>query len=223
MTLCISLLNAAEGTKTYKYCTHVTAAYTAGEKRINNFRVLVDSFLLEIDLWFLVEGLIPTGASLLASLEYGKPNWWAYGWSHIMWHAKLLQSCPIVCNPQGLLPPGFSVCWVFQAKITGIGCHFLLQGIFLTQGSNPCILCPLHWQADSSPLVPPGKPHTRWRSHNSWRWDCSTNRCGCSPLSWWILSWGSSNAGSGSSCYNTSSLWGHYLLGWPPAPIDRTC
>ena len=55
--------------------------------------------------------------------------------------------------------------------------------------------------------------HTRWRSHNSWRWDCSTNRGGCSPLSWWILSGGSSNAGSGSSGYNTSSLWGHDLLG----------
>ena len=27
--------------------------------------------------------------------------------------------------------------------------HFLLQGIFLTQGSNPCLL---HWQADSLPL-----------------------------------------------------------------------
>ena len=66
------------------------------------------------------------------------------------------------------------------------------------------------------------KAHTRWRSHNSWRWDCSTNRCGCSPPSWGILSWGSSNAGSGSSCYNTSSLWSHDLLGWPPlAPWTR--
>ena len=29
-------------------------------------------------------------------------------------------------------------------KNTGVGCHFLLQAIFLTQGSNPCLL---HWQA----------------------------------------------------------------------------
>ena len=36
-----------------------------------------------------------------------------------------------------------------------MGCHFLLQGIFLTQGSN---LRLLHWQADSLPLAPPGKP-----------------------------------------------------------------
>ena len=31
----------------------------------------------------------------------------------------------------------------------GVGCHFLLQGIFLTQGSNPHLLCLLHWQEDS--------------------------------------------------------------------------
>ena len=40
---------------------------------------------------------------------------------------------------------------------TGVGRHAFLQGIFLTQGSNPHILCLLHWQVDSSPLAPPGK------------------------------------------------------------------
>ena len=37
----------------------------------------------------------------------------------------------------------------FPSKNTGVGCHFLLQGIFLTQGSN---LHLLHWQVDSFPL-----------------------------------------------------------------------
>ena len=41
---------------------------------------------------------------------------------------------------------------------TEAGCHFLLQGVFLTQGSNPGLLCLLHWQVWSLPLVPPGKP-----------------------------------------------------------------
>ena len=31
---------------------------------------------------------------------------------------------------------------------TGVGCHFLLQGIFPTQGQNPCLLHLLHCQAD---------------------------------------------------------------------------
>ena len=30
-----------------------------------------------------------------------------------------------------------------------MGCHAFLQGIFLTQGLNPCLLCLLHWQAGS--------------------------------------------------------------------------
>ena len=39
-----------------------------------------------------------------------------------------------------------------------MGYHALLQGIFLTQGSNPCLLSCLHWQAGSLPTAPPGKP-----------------------------------------------------------------
>ena len=42
-------------------------------------------------------------------------------------------------------------------KNTGVGCHALLQGIFPTQGSNPHLLCLLHWQVGSLPLAPPGK------------------------------------------------------------------
>ena len=34
-------------------------------------------------------------------------------------------------------PPGSSVPGILQARILEVGCHFLLQGIFLTQGSNP--------------------------------------------------------------------------------------
>ena len=33
------------------------------------------------------------------------------------------------------------------------GCHFLFQGIFLTQGSKLQLLCLLPWQADSLPLL----------------------------------------------------------------------
>ena len=45
--------------------------------------------------------------------------------------------------------------WDFSGKKTGVGCHFLLQGIFLTQGSNPSLL---YWQADSLSLSPQGRP-----------------------------------------------------------------
>ena len=37
----------------------------------------------------------------------------------------------------------------FSSKNTGVGCHVLLQGIFLIQGLNLCLLCLLDWQAGS--------------------------------------------------------------------------
>ena len=51
--------------------------------------------------------------------------------------------------------------WDSPAKNTGVGCHFLLQGIIPTQGSNPHLL---NWQVDSLPLAPPGKPPKRWQN-----------------------------------------------------------
>ena len=36
--------------------------------------------------------------------------------------------------------------WNFLGKDTIVDCHFLLQGIFPTQGANVCLL---HWQVDS--------------------------------------------------------------------------
>ena len=38
--------------------------------------------------------------------------------------------------------------WDFIGKDTGVSCHFLLQEIFPTLGSNPCLLYLLYWQAD---------------------------------------------------------------------------
>ena len=46
----------------------------------------------------------------------------------------------------------------FSNQEFGVGHHFLLQKIFLTQGSNPYLLCHLCWQVDSLPLSPLGSP-----------------------------------------------------------------
>ena len=54
-------------------------------------------------------------------------------------------------NPPGLLCP-----WDSPGKNTGVCCHFLLQGIFPTQGLSPHLLSLLHWQVGFLPLVPPG-------------------------------------------------------------------
>ena len=52
--------------------------------------------------------------------------------------------------------------WDFSGKSTGVGCHFLLQGIFPTQRLNPNLL---HWQVNPLPLNHQGRPPTSWPPH----------------------------------------------------------
>ena len=59
--------------------------------------------------------------------------------------------------------------WDSPGKNARVGCHALLQGISLTQGSNLYLLCFLHWQAGSLPLAPPGKPcHIMGQPQTHW-------------------------------------------------------
>ena len=67
-------------------------------------------------------------------------------------YGKSLQPCPTLCDPMDCSPVGSSVHGIFPGENTGMGSHFLLQGIFLTQDLNLHLLCLLHWQADSLPL-----------------------------------------------------------------------
>ena len=63
-------------------------------------------------------------------------------------------------EPARLLHP-----WYFPSRSTGVGCHFLLQGISLDQGSNPYLL---HWQADSLRLSHQGGPIQVFYPFISW-------------------------------------------------------
>ena len=45
-----------------------------------------------------------------------------------------------ICDPMDYSPPG-SCPWDSPDKNTQVHCHFLLQGIFPTQGLNPGLLC----------------------------------------------------------------------------------
>ena len=47
------------------------------------------------------------------------------------------QSCVTLCDPIDLRPSRLLCPWNSPSKSTGVGSHFLLQGLFLTQGSNP--------------------------------------------------------------------------------------
>ena len=71
---------------------------------------------------------------------------------------KSLQLCPTLCDPTGCNTPGSSVHGILQARILEWVAMPAFQGIFLTQWSNPCLSCLLHWQAGSLPAAPPGNP-----------------------------------------------------------------
>ena len=62
-----------------------------------------------------------------------------HDWSNLATAAAAGSSCP----------------WDFPDKNIGVGCHFLLQGIFLSLGSNPHLL---QCQMDSLPLNHLGSP-----------------------------------------------------------------
>ena len=74
-----------------------------------------------------------------------------------------LRECVCVCEcsalsnslrSHGLKPTRLLCPWDFPGKNTGMDTHVVLQGIFPTQGSDPCLLHLLRWQADSLPLEP---------------------------------------------------------------------
>ena len=57
------------------------------------------------------------------------------------------QVASVVSNslwPHDYSPPGPSVHGIFPGKNIGVGCHFLLQGIFPKHRSNPYFMCLLH-------------------------------------------------------------------------------
>ena len=68
------------------------------------------------------------------------------------------QSCQTLCDPMDCSSPGSSLCsWNFPGKNTGVVSHSLLQGIFLTQGSNPglphCRQVLYHLSHQGSPYI----------------------------------------------------------------------
>ena len=71
-------------------------------------------------------------------------------------HAKSLQ-----CDPIGGSLTDISVHGILQARILEWFVMPSSKRIFPTQGSNRYLLCLLHWQMGSLPLVPLGSPLVR--------------------------------------------------------------
>ena len=95
----------------------------------------------------------------------------------LKWSASLLCACVLSCFSNVWLfaivwtvyPTRLLCLWDSPGKNTGMGCRALLHGIVSTQGLDSCLLCLLHWQADSLPLVPVGKSLSHLRClYMSW-------------------------------------------------------
>ena len=106
---------------------------------------------------------VSRGESFLASCSFsGAPAILGY-WLHSSRLCPCLPMASFLCvshsvMPNSLQPHGLSLTrllcpWNSPGKNTGVGCHSLLQGIFLTQGSNPC---PLHCRQILYNLSPQG-------------------------------------------------------------------
>ena len=68
--------------------------------------------------------------------------------------AKLLQSCPTLCNPIDGSPPGSPCPWDSPGKNTGVGCHFLLQRRKVKSENEVPQSCPT--LSDPMDCSPPG-------------------------------------------------------------------
>ena len=77
-------------------------------------------------------------------------------WPFLLSPSPLVAGCYCCWVTHGLQPTKILRPWDFPGKNTGVGSHFLLQGILLSQGSKLRRL--LHWQVGSLPLRPQGSP-----------------------------------------------------------------
>ena len=70
-------------------------------------------------------------------------------------YSLVAQSCLTLCDPMDCSLSSSCVHGDSPGKNIGVGCHFLLQGIFPTQGSNPglphCRQIPYHLSHQGSP------------------------------------------------------------------------
>ena len=145
--------------------------------------------------------------------------------------AQSLQSCPTLCDPMDYSLPDSSVHGDSPGKNTGVSCHALNQGIFLTQGLNLSLLrlphCsrslyPLSWKARkihsvqfscsvmSDSLWPHGLQHNRFPFPSPSPEVCS-NSC---PLRQWYHPTISSSVIPFSSCLQSFPASGSFLMSW---------
>ena len=92
----------------------------------------------------------------------GNQSWILIGRIDAKSESEVAQSCLTLCNPMDCMQPKLLCPWDFPGKSTGVGCHFLLQGIFPTQELNPGLP---HYKQMLYHLSHQGNQYFCWRSN----------------------------------------------------------
>ena len=131
-------------------------------------------------------------------------KWWMGKCVYVCVSCSVVSDC---LGPHGLSSPRLLCPWDFPGKSTGVGCHFLLQGIFPAQGLHPglshcwqSLYCLSHQGSQCESGVYPsvclwsavkrnevGMHVTTWMSlENSKLWERSQTEMGtpCVPFMW---------------------------------------
>ena len=74
--------------------------------------------------------------------------------------AQLLNRVRLFATPQTIAHQAPVSMGSFRQKY--LGCHFLLQGVFRTKGSNSHLLCLLHWRSSQMGSLPLGGLRIHW-------------------------------------------------------------
>ena len=108
---------------------------------------------------------------------------------HICAVCLVAKLCLTLCDPMDCSPPGFSVHGILQERLLEWVTMPSSKGSSQPRDQTSDLLCLLHWQVGSLPLVPPGKPSVayfdlknkflrtnhwcRYFLYTSYSWECA--------------------------------------------------
>ena len=124
-TLCDPMNRSTPGLPVHHQLPEFTQTHVHSEHKLKLTNIAVFTSLLDLKLFLTFQGSIS---------EVNK-------YFFCCCYCLVAQSC-LTLQSHGLQSTRLLCPWDFPGKNAGVGCHFLLQGIFLTQGSNPDLL---HW------------------------------------------------------------------------------
>ena len=128
-----------------------------------------------------------------AEAQFGLSTWLAWfsllspGHTTILKATCCVLSHSVWLQSHGPWPARLPCRWDSRGKNTSVDCHFLLQGIFPTQGLSSCLLRLLHWQTNLIPVAPPEWKMSRKNLDKESQEQCRVQPGGSRKASWALI------------------------------------